>query len=140
MDGRVPPHLSSGHIVLGGMQGQAEDVVGVPPVVLLLVRGSIVHDAQSSNVVHHVTIGQVEEVVTAIITTVTMGLGLNEKLTQHTHIKYTAGFNGNFVCVCVRGLTHEQIQGREKCQVKTSSSLQLCPLMVCLTPPSSTAS
>ena len=74
MNGRVPAHLPGGHKVLCGMQGQTEDVVCVSAVVLLLVCGSAVHNAQGSNMVDHVAIGQVVQVITAIVATVTIGM------------------------------------------------------------------
>ena len=52
MNARVPSNLSRGNIVLGGMHGQTEDVIGVGGIELLLVCILVIDNAQGSNVVH----------------------------------------------------------------------------------------
>ena len=71
MDSWVPPNLTRRYVVVGRMEGQAEDVVSVGGVEPLLVGGACVDHAQCCNVVDYVPIFGVEEVVAAIVTTVT---------------------------------------------------------------------
>ena len=71
MDSWVPANLTSCHIVVSGMEGQAEDVISVGRVEPLLVGGACVDHAQCCNVVDYVPIFGVEEVVATVITTVT---------------------------------------------------------------------
>ena len=71
MDGWVPPNLTCCHVVVGGVEGQAEDVVSVGRVEPLLVGGACVDHAQCCNVVDYITVFGVEEVVATIVTTVT---------------------------------------------------------------------
>ena len=71
MNARVPANLSGGNIVLGGVHGQAKDVIGVSRIELLLVRVLVVDDAQGSNMVHQRPLACVVQVATTVVTTVT---------------------------------------------------------------------
>ena len=71
MDGWVPANLTSSHIVVSGMEGQAENVISVGRVEPLLVGGACVDHTQCCNVVDYVLIFSVEEVIATIIATVT---------------------------------------------------------------------
>ena len=71
MDGRVPSDLTGCHVVVSGMEGQAQDVISVGGVEPLLVGGASVDHTQCCNVVDYVPVFGVEEVVATIVTTVT---------------------------------------------------------------------
>ena len=73
MDGRVPSDLTSCHVIVSGMEGQAQDVISVGGVEPLLVGGASVDHTQCCNVVDYVPVFGVKEVVATIITTVTGG-------------------------------------------------------------------
>ena len=70
--GWVSPDLSGGHVVVSGMESQAEDVISVGGVESLLVGGACVDHTQRCNVIDYVTIFGVEEVVATVVTTVTV--------------------------------------------------------------------
>ena len=82
MDGWVPSNLTRRHIVVGGVEGQAEDVVSVGGVESLVVGGACVDHTQCCNVVDYVPVFGVEEVVATIVTTVTEN---NKILTKDNH-------------------------------------------------------
>lgn len=87
MDSRVPSNLASGDVVVGGVDGEAEDVVSVGGVETLFVGGLVVDHTQSSNVVDHLPCLGVVEVATAVVTTVTVGGGVTALLHAYCNIQ-----------------------------------------------------
>ena len=71
MDSWVSADLTSGHVIMSRMEGQAQDVVSVGGVEPLFVGGACVDHTQRCNMVDYVPIFGVEEIVATVVTTVT---------------------------------------------------------------------
>ena len=71
MDSWISADLTSGHVIMSGMEGQAQDVVSVGGVEPLFVGGACVDHTQCCNMVDYVPIFGVEEIVATVVTTVT---------------------------------------------------------------------
>ena len=63
-------YLSRSHNIFGGVNGETQNVVRMTKVKPLGVSVSIVNDSNGRNVVHNLSILQVEEIIMAVITTV----------------------------------------------------------------------
>lgn len=81
-------YLSSGHIVLHWMDGQAENVIIVSQVQPLGVLLPIVHDSNCSNVIDHFSSLCVEQIVSTIVASIAEAQ-VQEMHSSWTHSEWT---------------------------------------------------
>lgn len=70
MGRRITANLSSGYQITCRMDAQTKDVISVLEVELLWVALSVVYNANSGNMVDYVAVLSIEEVVTAVISSI----------------------------------------------------------------------